>query len=428
MKSINEKIYHETGYNLHTVLSKKFKTTTIVIKFQAPLERETVTKRALLPNVLQQGTSSYPSSRELRRAFDDLYGAIFSVDTAKKGENHIISFRMEVVNEVFLSKSNSLLKQALNLLHEIIFKPNLDEGIFKSSIVNREKQNLVQRINSIKDDKMSFANMRLIDEMCKGEAYSVHVHGYLEELEGIDASNLFNYYQTVLETDKVDIYVNGDINEDEVKQEIKDHFKRNTTTVNEVIKSNKDVSPKEPREIVERQNLQQGKLHIGYRTNITFSDEKYFALQLFNGLFGGFPHSKLFVNVREKHSLAYYAASRFESHKGLILLFSGIAPNDFKKAKEIIEEQLNAMKTGDFSNDEVDKTKALVMNQLQETMDNAHGLIEVLYHQVLGGIDISPDEMLKKIDKVTKEDIVSVAKQVQLDTVYFLTREEGVNA
>ncbi len=426
MDAIEEKRVDKQGYRLHVLPSKKYKTTNVVVKLKAKLERDTITNRALLPYILQQGTNKYPSARELRTALDDLYGAVLGVDGAKKGENHIITLRLETANEAYLSTDEQILEKAVEMLSGILFDPKSNGNSFDASIVKREKQTLKQKIDSIIDDKMSYANMRLIDEMCKDEAYRLHVHGYAEDLEGINEETLYHYYQKMLAEDQMDVYVLGDVSVEKAERLIESAFaaKQNATSA-ESDKTRVGKKVEEVNTVIEEQNVQQAKLHLGYRTNITFGDPLYYALQVFNGLFGGFPSSKLFMNVREKHSLAYYAASRFESHKGLLLVFSGIAPKDYQQARDIINEQMARMKDGEFSEEELKDTKDLVVNQLLETMDHPQGLIEILYHQVLAETDVSPEQMLESVKQVTRQDVLQVGDKIEQDTVYFLTSKGG---
>ncbi|MFC0524200.1 EF-P 5-aminopentanol modification-associated protein YfmF [Pontibacillus salicampi] len=428
MTRVMENRYEGKGYDLHIVPSKKYKTNTIAIKFKAPLTRETITKRALLPYVLQQATTNYPTARSFRTALDDLYGAVLSVDASKKGEHHVMTFRMEIANDEYLNSTSALLEKGMKMLEEIIFHPKVENESLDTSIVDREKQTLTQKIKSLKDDKMSYANTRLLDEMCNEEPYRFHVHGYEEDLPKIDGSTLYDYYKQMLAEDTMDIYLLGNFDEEQTSTMVQNLFEREAKHIKNPDASPLKDAPQEPKEIVDKENVQQGKLHFGYRTNILFGDDDYYALQVFNGLFGGFPSSKLFMNVREKHSLAYYAASRFESHKGLLLVFSGIDPNDYDQAKDIIQEQMQAMKAGDFTTDAVEETKSLIVNQLLETMDSQHGLIEVLYHQVLSGVDVNPDKMIEEVKKVTKDEVIQVANKIHLDTTYFLTKQEGGEA
>lgn len=425
MKVSKEKFVTKQGYRLHILPSDKYKTITMVAKFKSPLRREGITERALLPHVLQKATNNHPNVRSLQSAFENLYGTALSSDGSKKGENHVISFRMEVVNEAYLNDQEPILEEALKLFHEVLFDPKTEGNGFDTEIVNREKQTLEQKITSIKDDKMSYANLRLMDNMCDGEPYSLHVHGYQEDLSSITPESLFKYYQNMITNDLLDVYVIGDIDETQIETMTDQYFSReNSSNVDNDQKADtKDV--KVVNEVIEREEVNQGKLHIGYRTYTKFGDDDYYALQIFNGIFGGFPSSKLFMNVREKHSLAYYAASRFESHKGLLLVFSGIDPKDYDQAKSIILDQMEAMKRGEFTEEQVNETKEQVINQLQETMDNANGLIEVLYHQMISGAEMPASELMENIRKVTKEDVIRMANKVKLDTIYFLTSQEG---
>ena len=424
MSFINEKLNDVNGLSLHTISTKKFKTNTIVLKLLAPLNEQDVTLRALLPYVLQRGTKNLPTSTKLRQYLDELYGATLHVDLAKKGENHIISLRMEIANEKFLSNSTPLLEKGLKLLSEIILDPVVEEEAFKDDIVNQEKRTLKQRIQAVYDDKMRYSNLRLVQEMCKNEPYSLHVNGEIDDIDKISASSLYEYYQKVMNTDKIDLYVVGDLNEQAVAEYVTKYFLFNNNYQPVIRETPKQLDVKET-EVIEEQDVKQGKLNIGYRTNSTYRDEDYFALQLFNGIFGGFSHSKLFINVREKASLAYYAASRVESHKGLLMVMSGIEEQNYQQAVTIINEQMTAMKKGDFTDQEFEQTKAVIRNQLLETIDTPYGLAEIVYHNVISQTNRTFEAYLQGIEDVKKEDVVAVADKIELDTIYFLKGTGG---
>ncbi|SEO31470.1 Predicted Zn-dependent peptidase [Amphibacillus marinus] len=421
MLELEERIIKKEGYNLHIVNSKKFKTIHVTAKFSAPLNREDVTKRALLPFVLQQGTETYPSSHAFRRALDDLYGSIFSIDGSKKGEAHVLTARLSLANPTYLSENNSILEKGLLFFQEALFKPKKVNGSFDKKIVDKEKQTLRQKIEALTDDKMQYANTRLIDEMCQDEPYQLHVYGYPEDLPALTADQLFHYYQQVTQTDNCDLYILGDLEEIDVERLIGNKFDRKGSDQAPPIEISDEMKVVEPKEVIEEQKLQQGKLHFGYRTYTTYASDSYAALQVFNAIFGGFPSSKLFINVREKNSLAYYAASRFESHKGLLFVFSGIAPNDFDKAKAIIFEQMQAMKDGDFSAEQIEEAKRLITNQYKEALDDPFGIIEVLYNQYFAQSKRSIQAFIEEISAVAHDDIVAVANKIELDTTYFLT-------
>lgn len=416
------------GLTVHVLPTKKFKTVQIVLKFRAPLDEETITKRALLPYVLRKGTKKYPTEKELQTALDQLYGAVFSIDGAKKGNDHILSVRLEIANEKYIPQASHLLTNGMKILNEIIFNPLVVEDGFDEKTFIREKKTLSNRIEAIIDDKMAYANLRLIDEMCADESYRLRVHGDEQQLKALDHFELYTYYKKMIELDQCDLYIVGDVQSDTVTDQIKNIFPSLPSSQHPKIKEKEELQKVEEKEIIDKQDIQQAKLHIGYRTHCTYKDEEYFALQVFNGLFGGFPNSKLFLNVREKHSLAYYAASRLESLKGLMIVVSGIDSQDYEQARSIIEDQLEAMKNGEFSADMLSETKEMITNQFLETLDNPQGMIEVNYQQVLGSATWTLDMFIERIRKVTKQEVIDVAKKIEQDTVYLLTSGGSTHA
>lgn len=424
MDTTSERITEFKGYKLHVIPTEKYKTNTLIWKMKAPLTKEDVTMRALLPQVLQSSSAKYASTTALRSYLDELYGATFYVDLSKKGEYHIMSFSIEIANEKFLSDPAPLLKKGFELLVEILTNPNISGNAFDRETVEKEKRTLKQRIQSVFDDKMRYSNVRLIQEMCKTEPYALEVNGEAAAVDAITPENLYEYYKSAFLEDELDLFIIGDVNEEEVKKLASDLLQLEDRTpkklVTQEINKNDQVN-----EVKEEQDVKQGKLNIGYRTNIVYGDPDYFALQVFNGIFGGFSHSKLFINVREKASLAYYAASRLESHKGLMMVMSGIDLKNYDQAVGIIHDQLEAMGNGDFTDQELVQTKAVIQNQILETIDTSRGLTEILYHNVVADANISLDTWLQEMQKVTKEEIVAVAKKIEIDTIYFLTGTEA---
>lgn len=425
MEAISETIKQMEGYKLHIIKTDKYKTNTIVWKMKAPLSRETVTSRALLPYVLQSNSENYPTTGKLRSYLDELYGATLFVDLAKKGEYHIISFTIEIANEKFLADNEPLLKKAFQFLSEIITKPNTNGRAFEAETIEKEKRTLKQRIQSVYDDKMRYSNYKLVKEMCKEEPYALHVHGEKEDVDSISPESLYEYYEAALNQDELDLYIVGDVDDEEVQSyasELLQFQERKSNIVNSL----QHVPKEKPNIVREEQDVKQGKLNIGYRTNIKYGDPEYYPLQVFNGIFGGFSHSKLFLNVREKASLAYYVASRLESHKGLMMVMSGIDNKNYDQAVNIIHDQMEEMRKGNFSDEELEQTKAVIKNQLLETIDTSRGVVEVLYHNVVSQKELKLEDWIAKMDLVTKEEIVDVANKIQLDTIYFLTGKEVV--
>ncbi|HET6872836.1 MAG TPA: pitrilysin family protein [Sporolactobacillaceae bacterium] len=419
MNFVKETSHAINGMTLHTVQTSKFKTVTYYLQFRSPIQRETVTQRSLLSGVLKSATLHSPTIKELNQRLDELYGATLSSYVQKKGNDHVISFYVNGVNDRYLSTPESISEKSLALLAEAIFQPLVKGNVFDEGLVNQEKRALKARIEALYDDKMRFASQRLIDEMCKDEPFSTHTNGYIDDLDAITPASLYQTYQEMLKTDEIDLYVVGDVRSEDLVPPVTNLFDFNRNKVEHPLTIERKTV-KDPKVVKEQQDVEQGKLNIGYRTNIVMGDPDYYASQVFNGLFGGYAHSKLFMNVREKESLAYYCSSRTESYKGLLIVMSGIEFENYDKAVAIIDEQLEKMRQGDFTDLEIKQTKALLVNGILEGLDNPFSLIDILYNQVLVKESDPLEAYFKGIEAVTKEDMVKVAQKVQKDTTYFL--------
>ncbi|WP_349410559.1 EF-P 5-aminopentanol modification-associated protein YfmF [Pseudalkalibacillus sp. SCS-8] len=422
-KTTDPRVIPLNGYTLHLIETDKYKTTTFSIQIKRKIEEENVTKRALLSQVLKSGTKSYPSSVHIHRLLEDMYGAGFVTSVGKKGPYQIITIRMDVSNEKFLLDQTPLLDQSLSFLAEVLQNPLNDGTRFDEKNVRKEKRVLKQKIQSIYDDKMRYANKRLIEEMFKGERFAIHAYGQEEEVDTITAEDLYTYYQDVIKNDEIDFYIVGDINGDEMLKSVESKFNLGDRSHDNQPDAEAPVRKEKENIIFDEQDVKQGKLHMGYRTSITYADPKYYAMQVFNGIFGGFSHSKLFINVREKASLAYYAVSRMESHIGAIFVMSGIEFKNYEKAVTIIREQMDKMKSGDITTGELEQTKEMLRNQILESVDNPNSWVDLLYHSKLSGVERTIEEWIEGIMAVTMDDIIEVAGTVTLDTIYFLKGE-----
>lgn len=413
------------GMNVHILPTPKFKTTTIVTMIEQALSEETVTKTALLAMVMKRGTARFPETKKLREHLDFLYGAIFDVDVTKKGERQILQIYMEIPNEKYLSQDTPLLEQAIQFVGDMLVRPCVENGSFLPKYVDQEKETLRKRIESLIDDKMKYANQRVTEEMCKGEPFALLAQGRREDLPAITGEDLYQYFQEITSSNPINMFVVGDVEVQQVSEAIKTHvpLPRNEIVQLPVTDPRKQVA--QEREVIERLDVSQAKLNIGCRTQISYKDDEYPALLMYNGILGGFPHSKLFVNVREKASLAYYAVSRLESHKGIMMIMSGIDVNNYKKAVEIIEEQMDAMRQGKISEEEFSQTRATLTNQYRELLDSARMMIEFTYNGFVSGRIRKLEELIQAVNAVTVEDITKVAEKVKVDTIYLLRDQKG---
>lgn len=413
------------GMNVHILQTEKFKTTTIVTMIEQELSEETVTKTALLAMVMKRATARFKETKRLREYLDFLYGAIFDVDVTKKGERQILQIYMEVPNEKYLAQASTLLEEAIQFVGDMLTRPCVENGAFLPKYVTQEKETLRKRIESLIDDKMKYANQRVTEEMCKDEPFALLVQGRAADLPAITGEDLYRHFLEITTSNPINLFVVGDVDEQQVKKAIETHIPLQRNAVKELKVTSPIKNVEQERTVVDRLDVGQAKLNIGCRTNIAYKDDDYPALLMYNGILGGFPHSKLFVNVREKASLAYYAVSRLESHKGIMMIMSGIEAIKYDQAVEIIKAQMDLMRQGKITEEELSQTRATLTNQFRELLDSARMMIEYTYNGVVSGRKRPLNELLQAFETVTIDDIKRVADQVKIDMIYLLRDKKG---
>ncbi|BBH20808.1 putative inactive metalloprotease YmfF [Paenibacillus baekrokdamisoli] len=409
---------------LHVMPTQRFKTFSISLYAGLPLAEDTVTSVALIPFVLRRGTASTPETIAFRERLDDLYGAGFGFDVYKRGDAQIVQFRMDVINDRFVSSEQPLLSSSLKLLGEVLTEPAMEAGLLRSKYVDAEKDTLRKRLEAIINDKIRYAAERCLEEMCQDEPYRLHPLGKLDAIDAITPQSLTDSYQQWLSQASFDLYVVGDTTLEEVKNLVSQAFqmkggKPSSYTLPAVQKPDREV-----RTIIEKMDVSQGKLNMGLRINTSYGDDDYPAALMYNGILGGYPHSKLFLNVREKASLAYYAASRLDGHKGICTIQSGIEIENFDRATEIIQQQLESMRSGSYSDLEMNQTKAMIANHLREIQDSANEMIGFDFNAILSGRERTAEQLMEQVQSVTAEQIAAVARKTELDTIYFLRDEK----
>lgn len=411
---------------IHVLPTDRFKTFAMSVYVGYPLSEDTVTRTALVPFVLRRGTERYPETKAFREKLDDLYGAGFGFDIYKRGDYQLVQFRMDTINDRFVTDSRSLLEESLQYIGDAVTAPAQENGGFLAKYVTAEKGTLEKRIKSIINDKIRYAAERCTEEMFRGDPYRHHPLGKLEDLPNMGPQDLYEQYKKWLAGAHIDVYVCGQTSMEEVKPLVTKYLRVKDGTPEAYKQGVANQAKREVHHVTERMEVSQGKLNMGLRTGITYSDPLYPAALVYNGIFGGYPHAKLFMNVREKASLAYYSSSRLDGHKGVMMIQSGIEFDKYEQALEIIQEQLDAMRKGEISELEWNQTKAMIINQLREMQDSAFEMIAFDFNSVLSGKERTSESLIQDIEQVTIEDVRRVANQVVLDTVYFLRDKEGV--
>lgn len=410
------------GINLHILDTDKFKTTTMCIYFHNNIGQD-ASFNALLPAVLKRGSSNYQNSTKISEFLEHMYGAVFESDILKKGEIQSILFYFQFISNRY-GGGEDVISKVIDFAADIILNPLIEDGSFKPEYVKTEKENLKKRIASRINDKVSYAVERCMEIMCQGEPFAIYKYGDNETVDNINEKNLYEHYRKILVSSPVDIFIVGELGQIDLVSLLKEKFRINERNPVELKGFNIGKGGKEPKEIGESMDVNQGKLCLGYRTGITFAEDKYPALSVYASVLGGGMHSKLFQNVREKESLAYYAYCGLEKFKSLMVINSGIEISNYHKAVDIIKRQVDEMGNGNISDFEIDSSIKKIISDLKSVEDNVPLMIDYnlggfLYHHP---IDI--EKTINEIQNVKKDEIIEVARQISLDTIYFLKSQE----
>ena len=410
------------GIKLHTIKTDKFKTNLIAVFLSKKLERENVTKNALIPAILRRGSKTLKTQEEISKTLEEMYGASFDCGIDKTGDNQVIRFYIETVNDNYLPKKENNLEKSIQTLLEIVFNPYEENGKFKKDYINQEKENMKKRIESRKDNKARYSLDRCIEEMYKDKPYGLYKFGYSKDLEKIDEENLYSYYKDLINTCKIDIFVSGPIDENIIKI-LKEDKILNSLNEREAEYNKLELEQKKKIEkeniVIEKMEVTQGKLLVGLDVDINDNKSKAIAM-VYNNILGGSANSKMFQNVREKAHLAYVANSMYYKYKGNIIVNSGIEIKKKKKALELIKKQIEDMKNGEFTKEEVENAKKGIISAIKTINDEQDSIIIYYFGQELTNTNVSVEQYMDEILSVSYEDVKNIAKKVYINTIYFL--------
>ncbi|MDO4720765.1 MAG: pitrilysin family protein [Peptostreptococcaceae bacterium] len=416
-----EKIRIAEGIHLMLIPKDNYKSNVITVYIKRPLIREEATRNSLLPSVMRSATASWGSPAAIAKKLQSLYGTTTGVLAGKLGERHILSFRMTSAADRYLPQP--VFREALGVMKEILTAPAVKEEGFLPEYLQIEKEILKEDILSKINDKGRYAVERCIEIMCENEPYGISGDGYIEDLDQITPRSLYEYYREVIRSSPIDIVVAGAFEREEVLQCIREIFSFERGNLIRIPAEDPNVAF-ESKKVEEAMDVTQGKLILAFRTGVDLLHEDYDAMLLANAVLGGGAHSKLFLNVREKHSLCYSIYSSMEKFKGLLMINAGIEIEDREKAKSLILEQLRDLQEGRISEEEIRNARQYMRNGLMSLKDSLYSLGDFYYNQSLRDKNITLEEMAENIASVSKEDILRAASKIRPDTEYFLTAKK----
>ena len=410
------------GVYLTYLPARKFKTSLLSAQFVTPLREETAAAYALLPAVLRRGTVSCPDMGTLSARLDGLYGASIDYTIRKISENQCVGFVASFIDDSFAPGGEKLLEPIADLLGELICDPATERGRFVNAYFDTEKTNLIDAIRSRINDKRDYAGRRLLQEMCAGEPYGLSRLGEEAAVEKLQPRKLYSTYTNLIATSRLELLYCGSADQYRVEQALQAAF---STLPRETIRESVHVRPHKAREeilyVEDAMDVTQGKLGMGFSCG---SDDST-ALLMGNTLFGGSSNSKLFLNVREKLSLCYYASSVYHRQKGIITVSSGIEFENYQKAYDEILAQLAAVQNGELEDWELEGARSTLLNAYT-SMGDSQGKMENFYlSQAVTEQHETPEELAERVRNITPERIFNAMQTVSLDTVYFLRGKEA---
>lgn len=406
------------GINLNIIKDNKFKSNLLTYYFVRELNRRDSTRNTLLTSVLKRGNRELENTLELEKKLEEMYGANLSIGISKRGERQVLRFGMEWVKDEFV-KEDGLNKKAIDLLRSIIYDPKLKGESFDENIIIQEKEILKRKIENKINDKRSYGINRCIEEMCKSEKFSIYPLGYVEDLDNIDGKNLYEHYKKVIGESPIEIFFIGEINDEDLEY-LKNINKVQRQNINYPEKDLILSGIQEKKYIKEEMEINQGKLVLGLRTGIEYTNPLYYSMIMANEILGGGPNSKLFKNVREKESLAYYISSSIFKYKALMLIDSGIEIKSYDKTLEIINKEIENFKKGDFTQEDIDIAREGIKTSLRLMGDNIFSISEFLFNQELSGEKNNVNQIIQEYDRVDRDKIIEAINMLELDTIYFL--------
>ena len=392
------------------IQTKKFKTNVYALYLTIPMKSEDITYNALIPTILKRGCEKYTDQLKISKKLEEMYDATLGIGISKTGNNEVLKFYIESLNNNYIPENEDLSKTSIEMLLNIVMHPLIINGKFDEDYVRQEKENLKKVIQSRKDNKDTYANNRLLEEMFKEQPFGQYKFGKIEEIEKITSEKLYQKYKELISKSKKNLYIVGDISDLDIERyQIKEKE-------NDIIKEFPVTKTVKEKIVKESGDVTQGKLVIGLNTP-NIENEK---IALYNTILGRGANSKLFLNVREKEELAYSAGSTYLKRNNAIIISTGIEVSKYNRAIEVIKNQLKDMEDGNITEKEMKDAKQFINAGLNLINESSENMIEYRFDKDLYNEEIDVEKYRKKIEEVKKEDIVKVAKQIKIDTIYFL--------
>lgn len=417
---MNIKTIKKEGYNLHLIKNKDFKTTLIKAIFWEKIRKEDLTLRNMLVNNLLFSSFNYPTLKKMAEKEEDLYGAHINGGTYRKGNYIFSEFLLSVIDDKYTEEN--LVTDAISFFFDVLLNPNVKDDKFEENAFNIIYDKIKTIIESDRENPNYYSLMKYKSLLSKDKPFTYDIEGNLKDLEKITSSNLYEYYQTFLKTNNIDIFIIGDKVSKDLEKFLDKIFilpKKISSKKEELyLTYQKEYSKKE-----EKSNFNQSKLIMGGSLRKLSNYEKKYPALVYNIILGNSPNSKLFKNVREKHSFAYSISSSINRLDGMFYVFAGISYENYEATKKEVEKELNKMKNGKFTKQDMKSAKESLLSILKEIPDFQNAIVDSYFNNLYLDAD-EVKEQIANIKKITKEDVIAIAKKIDIDTIFLLKEQE----
>lgn len=412
------------GVELLSLPDDRFKTMQLTVALLLPLAEDTAAAYALIPYLLRRGCAAYPDYAALQRRLDTLYGAAITASVGRIGETQVLTLNAVSLRDALALEGEPLAAECAALLCQMLFDPALEDGLFRTEDVEQEKRCLIELIDSEINQKRVYARHRCEELICSDEPYAVPRLGRAEQVAALTREALTAAWREMLKHARIRIILQGG---DE--QAVTDAFRRGLSSIERQPVALPPVIQRQARVPAaakqETMDINQSKLVMGFRLPAVEPEGDAVAARVMNALFGGTPHSLLFRHVRERLSLCYYCVSNFDYRKGILLVDSGVALDRVDEAKAEILRQLDYVRRGDFSDEDLASAKRSLISALESVEDLQESRCS--YYLMQSGTDrlTTPEDLAQAVAAVTRERVMAAAQRTALDGVYLLAEQGG---
>lgn len=412
-----------SGVGFNSVTDSRFKTNRISINFITELNKNNVTTNAILPFILKKGHRGCADFTTFNQELQELYGAHVDGYVQKVGDYQILSLAITCIDDKFSLDGESITDKASQILCGLALDPILENNAFKKDDVQIEKTALIDTIEAEINEKRIYAINNLVKLMCHEEPFGIPKYGFKEQAEKLTPEGIKSGYDNLLNTSRIEIMFTGCSHVDSAFDVFKSIF-------NSIDRNYVELKPitihkaSSGNEKTDKLQVNQSKIVLGFANNLKADDQSVIATKLMVAILGGTVTSKLFVNVREKLSLCYYCAARYDRFKGIMMIDSGVETQNIEVAKKEIINQLQSIKDGDITDEEIKNARLSVINTLNTVFDCDSSIESWYMGQILGGTNVSPMQEAIRYGDIPKDLIIAAANNFSLDSTYILTGNE----